>query len=48
MKKETTKKVKKPSFIEKVGSKIPDPVLIFIGLYVIVMVITGIFGGTVF
>ena len=41
-------KEKKPSLIERIGSKIPDPVLIFIGLYIFVMVITGIFGGTTF
>ncbi|MBE5962998.1 MAG: AbgT family transporter [Lachnospiraceae bacterium] len=48
MKKDNTNTVKKPSFIEKVGSKIPDPVIIFIGLYVLVMVLTAIFGGTSF
>lgn len=45
-KKETTKT--KVSFIERVGSKIPDPVIIFIGLYIFVMLITGILGGTTF
>ena len=43
-----TKETKKVSFIEKVGSKIPDPVLIFIGLFVIVMILTAIFGGQSF
>ncbi|BBF43378.1 aminobenzoyl-glutamate transport protein [Lachnospiraceae bacterium KM106-2] len=43
MKKNETKQ--KVSFIEKIGSKIPDPVIIFICLYAIVMIITGIFGG---
>lgn len=44
--KETT--ATKVSFIERVGSKIPDPVIIFICLYIFVMLITGIFGGTTF
>ncbi|WP_455715853.1 AbgT family transporter [Anaerosporobacter sp.] len=42
-----TKKTK-VSFIERVGSKIPDPVIIFICLYIFVMLITGLFGGTTF
>lgn len=46
--KNESKDIKKVSFIEKVGSKIPDPVLIFIGLFVIVMVLSAIFGGHAF
>lgn len=48
MKKSNEKKQTKVSFIERVGSKIPDPVIIFIGLYILVMLITGLFGGTTF
>ena len=48
MSKKNDTKVKKVSFIEKIGSKIPDPVMIFIGLYIFVMIITAIFGGTTF
>ena len=36
------------TFIERVGHKIPDPVLIFIALYVLVLLLTGIFGGSTF
>lgn len=36
------------SIIEKIGNKIPDPVFIFIGLYIIVFVMAGIFGGAQF
>lgn len=39
---------KKPSFIERVGKKIPDPVIIFVCLYAIVMVATILFGGKEF
>lgn len=39
---------KKESFIEKVGKKIPDPVIIFISLYVFTMLITLVMGGTSF
>jgi aminobenzoyl-glutamate transport protein len=42
------KKQTKVSFIERVGSKIPDPVIIFICLYIFVMLITGLLGGTTF
>ena len=42
------KELKKDSFIEKIGSKIPDPVLIFIGLFAIVMILSAIFGGHTF
>lgn len=38
----------KVSIIERVGSKIPDPVIIFICLYAFVMIITGLFGGSTF
>lgn len=44
----TKEKVKKPSFIEKVGKKIPDPVIIFMSLYAIVMVVTILMGGMKF
>lgn len=46
--KKSTKDTNKVSFIESIGSKIPDPVLIFIGLFVIVMILSGIFGGHTF
>nr|WP_307989006.1 AbgT family transporter [uncultured Niameybacter sp.] len=36
------------SFIEKIGKKIPDPVIIFVGLYVITMLFTLILGGKTF
>ena len=36
------------SFMERVGHMIPDPVLIFITLYVLVLLLTGIFGGSTF
>lgn len=39
---------KKPSFIERVGKKIPDPVIIFICLYVIVIMASLIMGGKTF
>ena len=38
-------KQNKTSWIESIGSKIPDPVIIFLTLYVIVMILSGIFGG---
>jgi len=38
----------KKSFLERLGSKIPDPVVIFASLYVVVFVCTIFFGGTVF
>ncbi|MGL4736060.1 MAG: AbgT family transporter [Cellulosilyticaceae bacterium] len=41
-------KEKKPSLIEKIGKKIPDPVIIFIGLYIITMVSTLFLGGKTF
>lgn len=44
----SSKDTKKVSFIEKVGSKIPDPVLIFIGLFVIVMLLSAVSGGLTF
>ena len=46
--KNSTKDTQKVSWIEKVGSKIPDPVLIFIGLFVIVLALSAIFGGYTF
>ncbi|MDD6794761.1 MAG: AbgT family transporter [Clostridiaceae bacterium] len=42
------KKNEKTSFIEKVGKKIPDPVIIFIGLFVITMIATIFMGGMQF
>lgn len=47
MKKESGS-VKKPSFIERVGKKIPDPVIIFMALYAIVMITTLFMGGKTF
>ena len=38
----------KIGIIEKLGQKIPDPVIIFILLYILVLVVTGIFGGNTF
>ncbi len=48
MKKQNTEETKKVSLIEKIGSKIPDPVIIFIGLFAIVMIVTAFLGGTEF
>ena len=42
------KEAKKLSFIERVGKKIPDPVIIFMALFAIVMVLTAILGGLKF
>lgn len=42
------KKIGKIGIIEKIGHKIPDPVIIFAALYVIVIVITALFGGSEF
>lgn len=42
------KKKNKNSLIESIGKKIPDPVIIFIGLYVITMLLTIILGGKTF
>ena len=39
---------KKPSFIERVGKKIPDPTIIFAVFFVVVLAITGIIGGKTF
>ena len=36
----STKDKNKISIIEKIGHKIPDPVIIFIGLYILVMLTT--------
>lgn len=44
----TKDKSKKPSFIERVGKKIPDPVIIFAVLYAVVMVLTIFMGGMEF
>ena len=42
------KENKKPSFIERVGKRIPDPVLIFGSFFVIVMILTIFMGGKTF
>lgn len=39
---------KKLSFIEKVGKNIPDPVIIFVGLFIITMIATIFMGGMQF
>ena len=36
------------SLIEKIGKKIPDPVIIFMGLYVLTMILTLVMGGKTF
>lgn len=36
------------SFIEKIGKRIPDPVIIFIGLYIITLIVTLVLGGKTF
>lgn len=41
-------KVKKESFIEKFGKKIPDPVIIFMILYAVTFVLTLVMGGKEF
>lgn len=41
-------KHQKTSFVERVGHKIPDPVIIFISLFVIVMLLSAIMGGYTF
>ena len=46
--KKNSDNLQKSSLIERIGSKIPDPVLIFIGLYLIVVILSGIFGGHTF
>lgn len=43
-----TKRTEKSSFIERVGHKIPDPVIIFAALYILVLIISAIFGGKSF
>ena len=48
MKKNNSPEVKKISLIERIGSKIPDPVIIFIGLFIIVMLLTAFLGGKEF
>lgn len=42
------KKEKKASFIERVGKKIPDPVIIFMSFFAITMFVTLFMGGTTF
>lgn len=44
----TKKKNSKIGIIEWLGHKIPDPVIIFISLYIIVLLITALFGGNTF
>ena len=39
---------KNKNLIERLGQKIPDPVIIFISLYIIVLLVTLIFGGSTF
>lgn len=41
-------KQSRTSFIEKIGKKIPDPVIIFIGLYIVTMFLTLVLGGKTF
>ncbi len=41
-------KQQKTSFVERVGHKIPDPVMIFISLFVIVMLLSALMGGHTF
>ncbi|MGL4344963.1 MAG: AbgT family transporter [Cellulosilyticaceae bacterium] len=38
----------KTSLVERIGKKIPDPVIIFMGLYAITMVLTLVLGGKTF
>ncbi len=47
-KNENKAKENRQGFITRVGEKIPDPILIFIGLYCLVMVITAFAGGSTF
>lgn len=42
------KQKSRTSLIEKIGKKIPDPVIIFMGLYVITMLLTLVMGGKTF
>lgn len=42
------KKKSSTSLIEKIGKKIPDPVIIFMGLYVLTMILTLVMGGKTF
>ncbi len=42
------KEINKSGWITKIGEKIPDPILIFMGLYVVLMAVTAIFGNTAF
>lgn len=42
------KKKSSTFLIEKIGKKIPDPVIIFMGLYVITMILTLVMGGKTF
>ncbi|MEF9959898.1 MAG: AbgT family transporter [Niameybacter sp.] len=41
-------KKSRTSFIEKIGKKIPDPVIIFLGLYAATMLLTLVLGGNTF
>ncbi|MFI3313724.1 MAG: AbgT family transporter, partial [Eubacteriales bacterium] len=46
--KHSKKQNKISNLVTKIGEKIPDPILIFVGLYCVVMALTGIFGGASF
>jgi aminobenzoyl-glutamate transport protein len=48
LKKNPKRSLGRVSFIEKIGHKIPDPVIIFASLYLIVLIISAIFGGKSF
>ncbi len=39
---------RKKSFVERIAAKVPDPVMIFLGLYVVGFACTVLFGGTTF
>lgn len=39
---------KKVSLVERIGSKIPDPVVIFVFLFAVVMILSGFLGGKTF
>ncbi|MBR5457621.1 MAG: AbgT family transporter, partial [Kiritimatiellae bacterium] len=49
MKKDKTSGVEsEKTFLERIAAKIPDPVLLFIGMYAVLFIATVIFGGTAF
>ncbi len=43
-----SRKKDKIGIIEKLGRKLPDPFIIFILLYILVLVVTGYYGGNTF